>query len=264
MPRPSWVLPATLGVTSLIVALLVTRSRADGEVLKQRPLLLQVLRELSRRFFLVCQDVAAIANTVRAKMEASQMSIAEQTLQEQLLKQCQVFEKLQQIQKEVASSNGLTEEELERMQEQDQDPEVQSYAEGFRAMLEEALQGLSPVLPNVKIPEALTHDTALAWQMEAQDLEAAEALGRVTKPRVALRELGEALTAANKAAWAAVLKGHADLLEGNGAEVYHSAMAIYGRDPAFAQRKLKLEQEHQERMIKLFQPDGTGHVTVKR
>ncbi|CAE7603495.1 unnamed protein product [Symbiodinium pilosum] len=265
---PVW---AALAVLAAALATLALRGRqttgaaASALCSEDLQLLLAVLKELARRFFLVCQDVAAISKSVRAKMAAGQVQIAEDTLQEQLTKQCEVFEKLQQLQAEVAKQYGLSEDRLEQLQRAaEQDPEVQSYATGFKAMLEDALQGQSPILPNVKIPEALTKKKALQIHEEAQDAEQEEALRLVQGSTVSLRKLGEFLAVAHKNAWERIFKAHASILGEHGAEVYYSVAAIYTREQDFADDKTRLEEAHQQRMIKLFQPDGNGNVTVNR
>ncbi|CAE7217566.1 unnamed protein product, partial [Symbiodinium natans] len=174
-----------------------------------------------------------------------------------------IFEKLGQIQAEVALRHGLTEAQLEQLQRAgEQDPQVQTYDTGFKAMLEDALQGRSPILPNVKIPEALTKDRALQIQRQAQEAEEEEALRLVGSSSISLRKLGEFLAVANKNAWERTFKDHASILGEHGAEVYHSVAAIYARQPDFAHQKSELEAAHQKRMIQRFQPDGNGNVTV--
>jgi len=235
-------------------------TRCTGEELQQ---LLAVLKELARRFFLVCQDVASISKSVRTKMAAGQVQISEETLRDQLTKQCEVFEKLRQLQQEVAQRHGMSEERLEELQKAAaEDPEVRSYEAGFRTMLDDALQGQSPVLPNVQIPEALTKEKALKIQKAAEEAEQEEALGLMRGSTVSLRKLGEFLAVAHKNAWERVFKAHANILGEHGAEVYYSAAAIYAKDEDFLQQKTRLEEAHQKRMIQLFQPDGNGNVTV--
>eukprot|EP00913_Durusdinium_trenchii_P012052 g11322.t1 len=149
---PSWTLPLALALGIATVAVFSLRKRRSTCSEEQRGVVLTALKELARRFFPVCQDLASIAKTVRTKMKATHVLIPEETLQEQLLRQCQVFEKLQHIQHEVAEEYGISEEELQSLQEATQDEEVQSYTAGFRSMLDEALQGSSPVLPNAWAP----------------------------------------------------------------------------------------------------------------
>ena len=81
-----WAL-ATIVAGSLLLLLLLRRSSALPEA--QRRQLLEALAELARRFFPVCQDLSGIAKTVRSKVAASQVAIPEETLQQQLLRQCQ-------------------------------------------------------------------------------------------------------------------------------------------------------------------------------
>lgn len=230
-----------------------------------REQLLAVLRELSRRFFLVCQDVAAIARSVRPKLIAGQVDISEERLREQLARQCKVFEKLQMIQHEVALKFGISPDEIEDMQTQaDQDPDVQSFSSGFRAMLEDSLSGLSPILPNARIPEGLSEEKALKILAEVQTKEVEKVLEIVGSKQLTLQDLGQVLAASHSLAWEDVLEGYSDLLDGEGHEVYHSTVAQYSRNEDFAKEKKKLEDEHQQHMIRMFQPDGHGRVSATR
>lgn len=260
--RERWVVLAGLGVASLaVLALARRRFSASSE---QYEVLLDALNEMARRFFPVFQDLAGIAKTVRTKMQVSQILIPEETLREQLLRQCQVFEKLQQIQTEVAAQYNLSVEEIQRMQESHQDAEVQAYTTGFRSMMDEAMQGKSPVLPNVKIPDLLTKEMALKILELAQNKEAKEALGRVNAPRCSLKELGEVLNVSHRVAWQQALEEYSQVLGEHGSEVYHSVVALYEqRSDEFLAEKAQLEERHQKRMLCIFEPDGSGHVNVR-
>lgn len=228
---------------------------------QDRELLLSVLKELSRRFFFVCQDVAAIAKSVRTKIAANKVDITDEKLTEQLRDQCKVYEKLNKIQREVAEQFGLSTSAVEQLQQQaGEDDEVQSYGAGFKAMLDDALEGKNPVLSNVTIPEGLTEEKALSIQSEVQEAECQKVIETVSGGKCSLRELGEVLAMAHKFAWDTVLVAHSELLEGGGPEVYHSAVATYSRNNDFAKEKKQLEDRHQQRMIKMFQPDKNGFV----
>lgn len=228
---------------------------------QDRELLLSVLKELSRRFFFVCQDVAAIAKSVRTKIEANKVDITDEKLTEQLRDQCKVYEKLHHIQREVAEQFGLSTSAVEELQRQlGEDDEVQSYGAGFKAMLDEALAGRNPVLPNVRIPKDLTEERALSIQSEVHEAEVQKVIDTLSGGKCSLRELGEVLAVAHKFAWDTVLEAHSGLLERGGPEVYHSAVATYSRNDDFAKDKKQLEEKHQQRMIKMFQPDGNGQV----
>lgn len=254
---------AGLGVASLVV-LAATRRRRFSRASSDCQVLLDALNEMARRFFPVFQDLAGIAKTVRTKMQASQVLIPEETLRDQLLRQCQVFEKLQKIQTEVAAQYNLSVEEIQHMQESHQDAEVQAYTTGFRSMMDEAMQGKSPVLPNVKIPDLLTKEMALKIMELAQNKEAKEALARVKAPRCSLKELGEVLNATHRVAWQQVLEEYRQVLGEHGSEVYHSVVALYEqRSDEFAAEKAQLEDRHQKRMLCIFEPDGHGHVNVR-
>jgi len=222
----------------------------------ERKHLIEILAELSRRFFHVCQDVASIAKSVRTKMEGTSMAVPEERLQEQLSRQCKVFEKLQEIQQEVGAQFGCNPEAVEALQARfGDDEEVQAYAAGFKAMLTDALSGTLPVLPNAKVPEELTEERALAIQREVHELETKTVVDKVGGKRLTPQELGQVLVQANKDAWQEVLANHASII-GGGPEVYHSAVAIYMRGEAFAEERKKLDDAHQQQLMRLLQASG--------
>lgn len=259
--------PVAAALAASVVALIIAirahrRMCADkdggfiGSTNSEREKLLAILAELSRRFFHVCKDVAAIARTVRTKIEISKVAITEDKLREQLSHQCRVFEKLQEIQTEVSMQFQCTPEDIKVMQRRaHKDAEVQSYEDGFKTMLSDALGGMLPVLPNVKVPAGLTEEKVLEIQAEVHSLEAKKVFASMGGSTFSLEKLGEVLGTAQKDAWEQALTNHAQLVQGS-PEVYHSAFAVYMRNDDFARESKKLDEAHQRRMVKLFQPNG--------
>jgi len=239
----------------LLAALARRKLCAQGDALTQeeRERLLAILVELSKRFYNVCLEVAHIAGKVRLNLQASSVEITEDKLQPQLSRQCQVFEKLQTIQAEVAKQFGCSPEDVQILQNRAaRDRQVRIYEEGFKTMLSDALAGILPVLPNVEIPKGLTEEKALEIQAEVYALETKYVLESVGGDKCTLEKLGEVLTTAQKTAWETTIKLHADLIPG-GVEVFHSAVATYARNIDFAKERKKLQDGHQEKMVKLFQ-----------
>mmetsp|Transcript_126791 Transcript_126791/g.253512 ORF Transcript_126791/g.253512 Transcript_126791/m.253512 type:complete len:275 (+) Transcript_126791:47-871(+) len=250
---------AALAAGSALALLLAALARrklcAQGDALteEEREKLLTILVELSKRFYNVCLEVAHIAGTVRFKIQASQVEITEEKLQQQLSRQCQVFEKLQKIEAEVAEQFGCTSEDVRILQQRAaRDPRVRSYEDGFKTMLNDALAGILPILPNTVIPQGLTEEKALQIQAEVHAVETKYVLESVGGSKCTLKKLGEVLTTSQKLAWEETMKLHADLIPG-GVEVFHSALATYARNADFAQERKKLQDAHQEKMVKLFQ-----------
>jgi len=242
---------------ALFFAAALARRRlcAQGDVLteEERKRLLAILIELSKRFYSVCLEVAHIAGTVRNKIKASSVPITEEKLQQQLSRQCQVFEKLQTIQAEVAKQFGCTPEDVQILQQRAaRDPQVRIYEDGFKTMLNDALAGVLPVLPNAEIPQGLTEEKALEIQAEVYALETKHVLENVGGSKCTIKKLGEVLTSSQKLAWEATMRLHADLIPG-GVEVFHSAVATYARNEDFEKERKKLQEAHQEKMVKLFQ-----------
>lgn len=268
--RPSLgaLVASAIGLATLAIAVLASRGRlqlGSGSAAPskgdERERLLGFLKELSRRFFHVCRDVAGVAQTVRPKIASKQIVISEEKLCEQLTRQCLVFDKLKEITAEVAAQFETTPEAVQKQQERacrraGGDPEVQTYVAGLKQMLDDSLQGLLPILPGVKIPAALTEDAVLYLQGEAQKLELQLVLEKVGGSRLALKDLGAALIESNKEAWRRILEdgSSASFLDG-GPELFHSAVAEYMRKPAFAEERQKLEDSHKQKMVSLFRPE---------
>lgn len=241
---------ASLGVAYLLLGRARRPAFADGE----REKLLEALRELSKRFFNVCRNLAGISRTVRLKIEAGKVDITEEKLRQQLSAQCKVFESLQDIQTEVAKKFGMTPEKLEELQRRAAgDAEVEAYTQGFRTMLDDALGGLLPIFPNVKIPAELTKDRVLEIQVAAQALEIQKVIEKVGKTGCTMQEFSTVFNAAQAAAWDETLLKTAGLEETQH-EVYHSAMATYLRDPDFAKEREALNDAHKLRIQALLRP----------
>merc|ERR1712060_66887 len=103
--------------------------------------------------------------------------------------------------------------------------------------ISDALGGEMPVLPNVRIPAALTEEKVLE---------------RVGGNKCNLKELGEVLRLAQKDAWEQAFATHADIIDGK-PEVLHSAFAMYMKNEDFVKENKKLEQSHQQQLVRIFQ-----------
>lgn len=258
----TWALAAgTVAATAGLAALYYfgRRSRRSAAVSEEdREKVLKIMDELSLKFFNVCQDLAAIAKTVRTKMEANRVEIGEGKLREQLARQMQVFEKLADIEAQVASKFSMDPVSMQQLQKRSaEDSTIRKLAEEFRTMLEDALGGVTPILPGAPQPKALTEEKALAVLAEVQALEQKQVQEKVGKGKCSLKELGEVLAWSHQAAWEKTLAAHqAELLEGRPPEVFHSVMSMFMRNEDFVQERKKQDDLHQQRMIKMFQPDG--------
>mmetsp|Transcript_99914 Transcript_99914/g.287120 ORF Transcript_99914/g.287120 Transcript_99914/m.287120 type:complete len:288 (-) Transcript_99914:59-922(-) len=232
--------PLLLGATTLV---------------EEREALKPLQAELCRRFFAVCMEVAGVAKTVRSKIREQNVDITDDKLREQLSRQCQVYGKLRDMYAEIAKRAGVSLDELQELQRRHSaDPEVHAYTEGVQKMLDTALGGVMPVLPNVQIPPALTEDKVLEILAEVHDLETQTVLKRLKGQKISVKDLGEALTAAYKEAWETTLEAHQSEIVG-GNEVYHSSLALYMQREGFAEKRKALDDKHQQRMLELFQPD---------
>jgi len=250
---------AATAATAAVVAIALVRRRAgcheNGTPAsnEDRERLIAILRELSTRFFHVCQDVASISKTVRARIQASNVAITDDKLREQLAKQCKVFDKLEEIQVEVAKQFDCSPADIKAMQQRaTRDKEVRALTDGFKTMLSDALSGHLPVLPDTKIPPGLTEDRVLGIQAAVNALQTKKVLEAIGGTQCTLKRLGEVLGTTQKDAWQEVLSDNADIVQGP-PEVFHSALAVYMRNEDFAAERKKLDDAHQQKIMKLFQ-----------
>lgn len=247
------------GAVTLLYCILGRKRRVFPGIVagspEERDRLAALLAELNRRFFHICMDVASVSKSVRQKLAVGKVDMAEEQLREQLAKQCQVFQKLNQLQGEITSSFECSPEDVEELQrEHGADEVIREYGQGFTSMLTDALGGVMPVLPNVKIPAALTQEKVLDILEEVQVLETKAVLDKLGGRRVSVKDLGEVLSCAHKEAWEQALESHALEVAG-GREVYHSTLALYMREAEFAHRRKVLDDAHQQRMVQLFKPE---------
>lgn len=235
--------------------LLLGAKTSQEEREKFRP----VLAEVARKFFFVCMDIAGVAKTVRIRIEENKVDITDEKLREQLVRQCKVFERLAEIQSEVSSQHGISTEDLQELQQTHAGDEgIRGYVQGLNSMLDAALGGTMPIMPNVKIPAALGEDKVLKILSEAHGLETKKVLERVGGTKMSVKDLGEVLNVAHRDAWDETMKAHAEKMRPGGPEVYHSTLALYMRGDAFAERRRKIDEVQKQRMLKIFRPPDAG------
>mmetsp|Transcript_21867 Transcript_21867/g.49850 ORF Transcript_21867/g.49850 Transcript_21867/m.49850 type:complete len:288 (+) Transcript_21867:56-919(+) len=258
----SWWVAASVTVATVSVAAIAyfglcnRRQTLDDEKVKQ------ILSELTRQFYVVCRDVAQIARTVRPRIKAEGVEINEETLRMQLQKQCKVFEKLEEIQCKVTAQFGCQPEDVQKAQEraaQNDDPEMQAYCRGFSMMLDDALNGTVPIMPNLQVPEGLTKEKVLEIEHRAHALEVQKILDKVGSNAGTLQEITGMMVQAQTEGLAEALLEFADVFPGD-ADFFRAATAVYERDPDFCKDRRKMEEKHNKRLVKLFQPGGVAAV----
>jgi len=256
-PTPiALVTAVALASTTALLLVVLGRRKSSKAPDPEHEQLLEILAELSKKFFNTCQDLYQLAKSVREKMQSSGVTASEDTLNQQLLRQSKVFEKLETITAEVAAKFGCTSAEIQDMQTRAaRDPVVRQYTEGFQQMLSDAVAGMPPILPNATIPPALTEEKVLQIQGEAQILEASKIKDKVGRSKVEWSQLGEVLKTAHTDAWDETLKIYAEEVQGS-PELYHSAVATYMRNEDFAKDRNALHEQHQAKMVKLFKPSN--------
>jgi len=259
----SWWLAGSVTVATVSVAAIsyfTLRSRRqtlDDEKVKE------ILAELTRQFYPVCREVAQIARTVRPRIKEQGVVVNEETLRMQLQKQCKVFEKLQEIQCKVTAQFGCQPEDVQLAQERaavNDDPEIQAYCSGFKVMLDDALSGTVPIMPNLQIPEGLTKEKVMEIEQRAHALEVQKILDKVGGNACNLQELTDIWMQAHDEGLEEALLENVAVVPG-GLEFFRAVTAVYERDATFCKDRQKMEEKHQKRLVKLFQPGGVAHAT---
>lgn len=249
---------AAVGTVSLALYLRSSR-RADVD---HNSIEKAALVQLSRRFFNVCRDIAGVAKTVRSRIILENKSISEDSITKQLTIQCKVLEKLKAIEEDVAREFGCSVESIEAMQRGAVCREVQAYTQGFKTMLDDALEGQLPILPNTEIPPQLSQQRVLEIEREAQALELKKGMSKIDVHGSKSADLADVLEQATLDAWNETLERRDGEFGGGGQEVYYSALATFLRQPDFAAEKQRLDdaqqREMQTQIIQLFQQKQTG------
>lgn len=226
---------------------------------EEKAQLLRMLDELSRRFFFVCKDFCGVARQVRHKLQAAQnVRISDHKLKDELMKQYKLFEKLEAIQASVAEQFGVESTYIQEMQRVfARDTAVKEASDGFKAMLDDAFNGLMPILPRTKIPQALTMERVLEIQQESWDLAAAKRKQRLTEVKAAgttlgLQDLGEILLETENKAWEETLEKQKADWDGGPPELFYSTLAVYMRDSDFESECQRLDATRQKNLAGFY------------
>lgn len=221
----------------------------------ERETLMRVLRELSRRFFHLAREISSLARSIRAELEGKGASLDEGILCQEMSKQCQVEQQLAAIQADVLACLGISEEFVREAQERFQDDaEVHAHIEGTQHMFHDALRGIAPVLPGVKIPDGLSEDKVIQIHCKMQRLKIDKATQLAPQAfcgQFSNEKLGQALAMLSEAAESQILEIHRDIT-GQVGELYQSAMATYLRSPTFKAHVARLDEDHKRQMIAVF------------
>lgn len=221
--------------------------------------LIEFLKNLSEQWFVATRDFAELARTVKEKMHQSAVQagnppISEEEFKEQLLHHCGVAKRLEEIQQAALNEAGREEHEINDAQETfKEDPEVKAYFQGLNDMLEDCLKGLSPILPNLEIPEELTETKVLEMMAKIQRCEIQRVCQHFEMNNgflPSVQALGNVLAESNKEAEMEVQKNYSV-----SSNAFHSTVATYLRkSPDFASKKQKLDLLHRDRMVRMFRP----------
>lgn len=203
-----------------------------------------VLEHLLRALFFECTEVSYTTKLVHSKIDATNPGMADKLKD---MWRTQVFERLKRVQMETVQHFGFSLEELQEMQTRhDSKEEVIQFIEGGNEMLKDALEGSLPVLTLVQIPGALTHEKILAvlgesYKLEEKKVKKAMHRARGKRQQVTLKDFDSMCSLARKDALDQAISLKLPEI-GSQKEVYMSALASYSRDPAFVEKRLKVDK----------------------
>lgn len=221
--------------------------------------LLPVLQELLRSLFHECTDIAATTRKVHEKIESSNPAMADKLRN---MWRTQVLERLEASQSDLASQLECATAELVELQRaHGSDAQVAAFASGSSAMVEDALQGLLPVLPSARHAEHLSQDVVISILSESYKLEekkVKKAMHRARGKQIQLnvKEFQAISATAKKDALSASLKSALQAVseEDGVVEAYMSALAAFMRDDAFAARRRAVDKSLAPKWDKILKP----------
>jgi len=240
---------ATLGVLALY---LLSRPVKQGAVGKDG--LVDFLQALAKKWFVACRDTAELARSIRQKLQAQGVTLPEEEFKDQLLNHCGVLKNLEKLQEDSFKEFGESVDDIVEAQTiYADDPIVMEYSRGFTSMLDDSVNGIPPIMPNLEIPDALTEKHVLLMFAQMQEVEIKRVVEHFEEsggflPSVEV--LTQVLTLANKESESEVLeKNNTDLI------TFHSTVAVYLRkSSSFVKKKAELDNNHKDRMVKMFKP----------
>eukprot|EP00405_Crypthecodinium_cohnii_P025800 CAMPEP_0206487788 /NCGR_PEP_ID=MMETSP0324_2-20121206/41908_1 /ASSEMBLY_ACC=CAM_ASM_000836 /TAXON_ID=2866 /ORGANISM="Crypthecodinium cohnii, Strain Seligo" /LENGTH=306 /DNA_ID=CAMNT_0053966453 /DNA_START=115 /DNA_END=1035 /DNA_ORIENTATION=+ len=221
--------------------------------------LLPILEDLTKSLFLDCTDIASTTKTVHDKIDASQPMLAKQLKE---LWQRRVMERLQKTHGEVAARANLPGEALAELQQRySGDETVAIHIEAQTAMLQDALSGVSPVLPELpawEAPADFSDDKVIevlkeAYALEEKKVKKALHRSRGKQQTVTVQDFDAMTRVARKDGLEQALKKCFPQLEGR-PEVFHSVLAARVKTEAFASRKNKVDEASKPQWSKFFAP----------
>merc|ERR1711904_340369 len=110
---------------------------------------------------------------IRARLQAQGCTIEDdKALRAGIARECKVMERFAMIRKELLAERHLTEGALAQISEADEEV-VRLHREGVERMLQDALGGLSPILPGVEIPSELTEERLIGIHQDMLQLKLA-------------------------------------------------------------------------------------------
>mmetsp|Transcript_52683 Transcript_52683/g.112411 ORF Transcript_52683/g.112411 Transcript_52683/m.112411 type:complete len:286 (+) Transcript_52683:148-1005(+) len=219
---------------------------------EEREIFLARLKQANIRFYATCQSVERVANVAREKLKVSTVQVTEEQIQRLLREQCQVGVHLRRIITETLECN---EEEFHDIQTRQQDPDVVEHLKGFDAMLQAALQGNTPILPQARIPPSMNPSIALITMAEIYDREHEKVLEKLQGQQVQQAHLMEVLAACHREACLEYVSVRFPELANrpDTYEAFYSALALYSlEDEIFGNKRKAIYKMHQDQQAASF------------
>lgn len=212
-----------------------------------------LLREAARQFFSVCLAVQINAVRLRKQIKDNKVQITEERLRELLAGKCQIRDQLKHILEDVLACDFSTIQKIQAKFAQDR--EVAVIFDGIEGMLQSALGGVPPVLPEVVIPDALTEEVAMQLLIDTFVLERQKVLEEVGGQQITEKVLKQILCNARRQACNELVAERIPELKDSQSifETFYSALCLYTLgSKRFATRRQEVEEEHHKEKTLIF------------
>lgn len=223
---------------------------------------LDMRKELTRRSFHLARDIASVAKVVKQKVDARRATAEvadDDWIKQEIVRQCKLAERMQILEKEVMSEQGVSQEDMIMATHRFRDhKQAAAYEQCIQAMLNDALGGLEPILTEVDACISLSDDnlTQLQTELHEQTLQKAQEQLRLARDVAAGAPLPNELL--GQVAALSLQDAEKELFErhrlGKGGEHFLSEKARRCRSPKFAAQMNKLDAKHRKAMIAELSP----------
>eukprot|EP00922_Rhytidocystis_sp_ex-Travisia-forbesii_P051559 GHVS01076491.1.p1 GENE.GHVS01076491.1~~GHVS01076491.1.p1 ORF type:complete len:400 (-),score=87.05 GHVS01076491.1:370-1569(-) len=248
----------------------------SGKQQLTRDSMLSFLTECAKQYHAIFTELAAMAQNVKRSLRSKGIENAlPQEEFEAMLLQEGFQHRLKSVQTTLLDNYNCSEQLLQKSADAfKMDEEVLLYVNGIKAMYEDAVDGVLPLMPSMVIPPQLDEKTVLKiisqLHEEKQKL-FADVFGAIDSREhcvelpgagpVPSRELQEKLQAATEQAETAVMERNKT--ECVNQQTYQHAVAAYSRNEEFKKLKVALEEIHSDVVVKIMRPKDRQDQTAR-